>query len=94
MVVMLMRGARSMGDAARFDARFKRRAGRIVAAAVGMGAVLWGAALLLAPFIFAPSALRYGALLLLVGIGIVSYFGLGHLIGAFRLSEFRAALRR
>ncbi len=94
MVVMLMRGARSMGDAAQFDARFKRRVGRIIAAAIGMGAVLWGAALLLAPFIFAESALRYGALLLLVVIGIVSYFGLGHLIGAFRLSEFRAALRR
>ena len=94
MVVMLMRGARNMGDAAQFDARFKRRVGRIIAAAIGMGAVLWGAALVLAPFIFAPSALRYGALLMLVMIGIVSYFGLGHLIGAFRLSEFRAALRR
>lgn len=94
MVVMLIRGARNMGDAAQFDARFKRRVGRIIAAAIGMGAVLWGAALLLAPFIFAESALRYGTLLLLVVIGIVSYFGLGHLIGAFRLSEFRAALRR
>ena len=94
MVVMLMRGARSMGDAAQFDARFKRRVGRIVGAALGMGAVLWGAALLLAPFIFAESALRYAALFVLVLIGIISYFGLGHLIGAFRIAEFRAALRR
>ena len=94
MVVMLIRGARNMGDAAQFDARFKRRVGRIIGAALGMGVVLWGAALLLAPFIFAESALRYAALLVLVLIGIISYFGLGHLVGAFRLSEFRAALRR
>jgi putative peptidoglycan lipid II flippase len=29
-----------------------------------------------------------------VGVGIASYFGIGHLIGAFRLSEFKNAMRR
>ena len=93
MVVMLMRGARNMGDAAGFDARFKRRIGRIVLAALGMGAVLWVAAAALSPM-FAAGGWRFAALLLLVLIGITSYFAIGHLIGAFRLSEFRAALRR
>ena len=34
------------------------------------------------------------ALIVLVLIGLVSYFGVGQLIGAFHLSEFRRALRR
>jgi putative peptidoglycan lipid II flippase len=29
-----------------------------------------------------------------VATGIVSYFGFGTLLGAFRLADFRAALRR
>ena len=93
MVVMLMRGARNMGGAAEFDDRFKRRIVRIVLAAIGMGAVLWVVAAAMVPF-FAGGAVRYAALLFLVAVGVVSYFGIGHLIGAFRLSEFRAALRR
>jgi len=34
------------------------------------------------------------ALAALIGIGCVSYFGLGALVGAFKLSDFRSALRR
>jgi len=30
----------------------------------------------------------------LVGIGGVTYFGTGQMIGAFRLAEFKAAVRR
>ncbi len=93
MVVMLMRGARNMGAAAAFDARFQSRLWRIVIAALAMGAVLWLMARAMEPF-FAGGAERYLALLGLVLIGMVSYFGIGHLIGAFRLSEFRRALRR
>ena len=38
---------------------------------------------------------RFGlALLILIAIGAVTYFGIGHLIGAFRIGEFRHALRR
>ena len=39
-------------------------------------------------------ALTYGALLGLVVSGIISYFGIGHLIGAFALAEFKRSLRR
>ncbi|MGJ8621150.1 MAG: murein biosynthesis integral membrane protein MurJ [Yoonia sp.] len=93
MVVLLARGARGMGDAARFDARFKKRLGRIVLASLGMGAVLFAAAAVLTPF-FAMATVRYLALLVLVLVGIISYFGLGHMLGAFRLSEFKRNLKR
>ena len=93
MVLLLTRGARNMGDAAKFDARFKTRLVRIILAAVAMGAILFGTAALLQPF-FAMATVRYLALLVLVAIGIVSYFAIGQLIGAFRLSEFKRNLRR
>jgi len=93
MVLLLVRGARTMGDAAKFDARFKSRLGRIILSALGMGATLMFASTVMQPFFGIPT-LRYLALLGLVAIGIVSYFGLGHLIGAFRLSEFKRNLRR
>jgi putative peptidoglycan lipid II flippase len=92
-VLLLWNGARDMGGAARFDARFMHRLPRIVMASLGMGAVLWATALLLSPYFDVPT-LRYGALLVLVSIGIVSYFGIGHLIGAFKLAEFKRSLRR
>ncbi|KAA0909875.1 murein biosynthesis integral membrane protein MurJ [Aquicoccus porphyridii] len=93
MVWLLARGARAMGDVARFDDRFRRRIWRITLAAVLMGAVLWGVNLLLGPMISAPGW-RYLALLILIGAGITSYFGLGQLLGAFSLREFRDNLRR
>ncbi|MFO8125828.1 MAG: lipid II flippase MurJ, partial [Yoonia sp.] len=93
MVVLLVRGARTMGDAARFDARFKQRMVRIVLAALGMGVILMVASAIMTP-LFGIATVRYLALLVLVLIGIISYFGIGHLIGAFKLSEFRRNLRR
>ena len=93
MVGLLMLGARPMGDVARYDARFHARIWRIVGASIAMGAVLWGAMLVLSP-LFATPGWRYLALLVLIGIGMVSYFGLGHMFGAFRLAEFRRAFRR
>lgn len=92
-VFLLWRGSRSMGNAAGFDDRFKRRLLRIIAASVGMGVVLAILATTMKPFFGIP-ALRYGALAFLVVAGIVSYFGIGHLLGAFRLGEFRRAMRR
>jgi putative peptidoglycan lipid II flippase len=38
--------------------------------------------------------IKYLALLLLIAIGAVSYFAFGALLGAFRVSDFRTALRR
>jgi putative peptidoglycan lipid II flippase len=93
MVWQLWRGSRDMGAAAAIDARLRRRLWRIASASAAMGAVLWGAAVLLAPALHMASW-RYTALFALVIIGITSYFALGALIGAFRLSDFRAALRR
>ena len=93
MVGQLWLGSRRMGPEATFDARFLSRGWRIVLAAVGMGAVLFGTMLALGPM-FATPGLRYGALALLIAAGIVSYFALGTAIGAFRLSDFRSLRRR
>lgn len=93
MVALLWRGSRSMGDAARFDARFKYRFWRIVFASGLMGGLLMIAVLLVGPALGLPG-LRYGALAFVIAVGLVGYFGLGHLLGAFRLAEFKDALRR
>ena len=93
MVWQLWRGSRDMGEAAQTDARFRNRLPRLVAASVLMGVCLWVGTVALGPALGTPG-LRYAALAGLVGIGAVSYFGAGALIGAFRLSDFRAALRR
>lgn len=93
MVAMLGVGARGFGDVARFDRRFHSRIWRIVAASLAMGAVLWMANVVLTPFL-GMAGLRYGALAVLVLIGMASYFGIGQLIGAFRLAEFKGAMRR
>jgi len=58
-----------------------------------MGVVLYGSQLVLAPYLVMDTV-RYFVLALLVAIGIASYFAIGQVIGAFRLSEFKAAVRR
>jgi putative peptidoglycan lipid II flippase len=93
MVALLALGARSMGEEARFDARFRRRAWRILAASAVMGAVLYAAAAS-AGWLFALSYWRYLSLLGLVMLGGAVYFTAGQAFGAFRLSEFRSALSR
>lgn len=93
MVLLLWRGSRSMGQAARFDGRFRARIWRIVLASFLMGGCLWMSLLVLGPMLGTPG-IRYLGLALLVGAGILSYFGFGQLFGAFRLSEFRSAMRR
>lgn len=93
MVWLLLRGSRSYGEVAQFDDRFRRRIWRIVFASALMGCVLWGASALLGP-LFALAGWRWLALLLLIGAGLLSYFLSGQALGAFRLSEFRSAMRR
>ena len=93
MVGQLWWGARSMGEAAQFDARFKSRTPKIIAASLGMGIILIGAATLMGP-LFAMSGIRYAALAALIALGIGSYFGIAQVIGAFRLSEIKGALKR
>ena len=58
-----------------------------------MGGVLFLAEILLSP-LFGAGSLRYLALAVLIAVGIVSYFGIGQLIGAFKLGEFKRAMRR
>ncbi len=93
MVILLWWGSRNMGEAARFDPRFRRRLVRIIGASLGMGAMLLMTEALLTP-LFGMQTVRYVALLVLITVGIVSYFGFGQLLGAFKLGEFRRALRR
>ncbi len=93
MVILLWRGSRSMGDAARFDARFIQRIGRIGLASLAMGLVLLAVQATLAGM-FAANGWRYLALALLVSAGMISYFIIGRMIGAFRMAELRDAMRR
>ena len=93
MVVLLTLGAHRLGDEARFDGRFKHRAWRIVAASVGMGVVLF-AAIHLFGWSFEMSGWRYLALILLIKVAAATYFLLGHLFGAFDISELCKALKR
>ena len=93
MVALLMIGARRMGDVARFDAQLRRRIWRIVAASVVMGGFLWAGNIALSPALGMPGV-RYIALTALITIGIIAYFIVGNLFGAFKLSEFKKAIRR
>ncbi len=93
MVGLLALGARQFGAVARFDRRFWSRMWRIVLASSLMGCVLWAAGLTLNPFILIPG-LRWLALLLLIVVGVGSYFMLGRLLGAFSKGELRTAFRR
>ena len=92
MVAQLWFGSRQMGDEARLDARSRSRLPRVVLASLGMGAVLLGGQIILGPML-GTDGWRYIGLGLLVSAGIASYFALGALIGAFKLSDFRG-LRR
>lgn len=93
MAALLWFGTRRMGEVARFDARFRTRLWRIGVASWAMGAVVWAVSIPLQPML-GSSGLSLLAVLILVIAGAVSYFGIGQGIGAFRLSEFRSAMRR
>ena len=93
MVALLWFGSRKMGISAKLDRRFRKRIWRITVASILMGVALLAAQLVLNPM-FAAGAWRYLALGLLVTVGAVSYFGIGQLLGAFKLSDFRRSMRR
>jgi len=93
MVLQLWLGTRKMGDEARFDDRFRHRLPRIIAASAIMGAALMAAELLLGPAIGTPGW-RYAALAALVATGIAAYALSALALGAMRLSDLKAALRR
>lgn len=93
MVALLAKGTKPMGYVARFDQRLRTRLPRICAASVAMGIELWVASLVLGPAL-GTDGWRYLALAVLIVSGSATYFGTGHLIGAFRLSDFKRASRR
>ncbi|MGY3438768.1 MULTISPECIES: murein biosynthesis integral membrane protein MurJ [unclassified Marinovum] len=93
MVLMLMLGSRKFGDTVRFDARFRARIWRIIAASVAMGVVLWGLNASLGRFLVM-DYIRYPALLVLILLGSLSYFAFGQLFGAFTYRELKGALSR
>ncbi|MBD3786204.1 MAG: murein biosynthesis integral membrane protein MurJ [Sphingomonadales bacterium] len=93
MLGQLWWGARGMGEAARPDARFWSRLWRIVLASAVMGVVLVLVAQWLSPVLAARGA-RWGALALLCGAGIVTYFSIGAAIGAYSLGDLKRNLRR
>lgn len=93
MVWLLAVGARSMGDVARFDARFYKRIWRILFASLAMGVVLWSGNVMLSGALGVPYW-RALALAVLIGVGMGSYAVFGQMLGAFRMSELRATLRR
>ncbi|MFG6567955.1 murein biosynthesis integral membrane protein MurJ [Sulfitobacter sp. 1A13679] len=93
MFACLAIGARRFGDAVKFDARFHKRIWRVLIASAAMGVALWLGNAALQPMLGLPWW-RGLALVLLLVIAAVNYFGVGQLIGAFRLSEFKSAMRR
>ena len=58
-----------------------------------MGGTLWIGNLALQPMIAEPWW-RGIALLILIALAAISYFGTGQWIGAFKLGEFKRALKR
>jgi putative peptidoglycan lipid II flippase len=93
MVLLLWRGSRQFGEAARMDSRLKRVVPRIVLASGLMGAALWLGAGLLAPQLETPG-LRYGALAVLVVGGMLVYGIATFLFGAVTPADLKRALRR
>lgn len=93
MVVLLWQGSRNMGTEAALDARFLARAPKIIMASAAMGLVLYTVALLSAD-LFAVAFVRYVALAVLVAVGGLSYALAGQVIGAFQLTDLKAAIRR
>ena len=76
------------------DQRLRSRSLRMLLATTGMGAVLWGALIPLAPMLARASFEGVMALLGVCALGLVVYSGLGALLGIMRLAELRFVMRR
>jgi putative peptidoglycan lipid II flippase len=77
------------------DDRLRRALPMIVLSSLIMAAALYGAAIMLEPWLAGRgSLLRFGALAALVGIGCAVYFTVAQITGAARLMQLAAAFRR
>ena len=90
-VVLLWRGARGLGGEIAIDDRLARRWPRILAASLAMGALVLGLAEAQAALL---PGWRAPGLVLIVAAGAVCYAAAALALGAFRLSEVRAAMSR
>jgi putative peptidoglycan lipid II flippase len=93
--LLLYRGLKSQGHFAG-DARLMRALPRILISALVMGAVLYGVALALDPWINQSKGLlvRFTALAVLVSFGFVAYFAAAQVTGAATLAQLRSAVRK
>jgi putative peptidoglycan lipid II flippase len=92
-VTMLYRTLRKRGHFA-VDAQLRRRLPRLALAALLMGLAVAGLDWLLDPYLSGPMAMRYGALLVLVGTGCAIYGLACFVTGAFRVADVKALIRR
>ena len=76
------------------DAQLKRRLPRLAVAAALMGAAIFGFEGLLDPWLNGHLVERYGALIVLVGVGVAIYVVACFVTRAFRLSDLKALVRR
>lgn len=81
-------------DQLRLDVRLCGRVPRILLAALCMVGALWGGAFLLAPYFYGGLEEKVPALAVLVAAGLVTYGIVAQLVGAARLSDVKAAMRR
>ncbi len=93
MVWQLWRGTLPMGEAARFDTRFRQRLPRIIAASALMGALLWVLSWAFAGQLATPGlrTLVLGGIIL---AGIATYFTAAAALGAVSLADLKSSLRR
>jgi len=92
-VLLLYRALRSRGQFVP-DAQLRRRAPRLLLAALAMGAALWPLLDRLSPHVTGGGVERWGAMLVLVGFGGLVYAGAVFLTGALRPADVRALIRR
>ncbi|WP_282602767.1 murein biosynthesis integral membrane protein MurJ [Paracoccus sp. PARArs4] len=90
MVGQLWWGTRAMGQAARADAKLVRAFPRLLAASALMAGALW----VMRAWLEAGSLGRAASLAILVFGGAAIYFALAFVIGGYRPSELKAAVRR
>ena len=94
MLFLLWRGAKGMGEAAEFDARFKDRLWRMIVAAILMGAALWVLSLALAPLATSGDLIRFLGVTILCFGGLAVYGVAGLALKAFTLTDLRATFRK
>lgn len=91
MVALLWMGKKSMGEDVTSDDQLRKRAPRILMSALAMGGILFVMQIALAPLF---DISRLLATVLLIAVGIISYFGIGQVIGALNLRDIKSSMKR